>query len=76
MNEFILSTDFQANMEKSIQPSLTLKVVGHQWYWSYEYPEVHLLEEANPETLKVSDVPPAEAYFKKGKSIRFKTTLL
>lgn len=53
------------SMEESIQPSLTLKVVGHQWYWSYEYPEVHLLEEANPETLKVSDVAPAESYFKK-----------
>jgi cytochrome c oxidase subunit 2 len=23
--------------EEIIDPSLTLKVVGHQWYWSYEY---------------------------------------
>eukprot|EP00952_Eustigmatos_sp_NYUAD-ZCMA_P000023 2-Eustigmatos_ZCMA.PRE.6 len=29
------------SMEESVQPSLTLKVVGHQWYWSYEYPEIH-----------------------------------
>lgn len=53
------------SMEESIQPSLTLKVIGHQWYWSYEYPEVHQFEEANPEALKVSDLPPAEAYYKK-----------
>lgn len=53
------------SMEESIQPSLTLKVVGHQWYWSYEYPEVHQIEELNPESLKVSDIPPAEAYYKK-----------
>lgn len=53
------------SMEESIQPSLTLKVVGHQWYWSYEYPEVHQIEELTPEALKVSDLPPAEAYYKK-----------
>jgi cytochrome c oxidase subunit 2 len=53
------------SMEESIQPSLTLKVVGHQWYWSYEYPEIHQVEEMSPEVLKVSDVPPAEAFYKK-----------
>lgn len=53
------------SMEESIQPSLTLKVVGHQWYWSYEYPEVHQIEELSPESLKISDVPPAEAFYKK-----------
>nr|WBV74586.1 cytochrome c oxidase subunit II [Cordax unidentatus] len=26
------------------QPSLTLKVVGHQWYWSYEYSDFGELE--------------------------------
>jgi cytochrome c oxidase subunit 2 len=25
------------SMEEIIDPSLTLKVVGHQWYWEYEY---------------------------------------
>jgi cytochrome c oxidase subunit 2 len=25
------------SLDESINPSLTLKVVGHQWYWSYEY---------------------------------------
>lgn len=23
--------------DELIEPALTLKVVGHQWYWSYEY---------------------------------------
>jgi cytochrome c oxidase subunit 2 len=25
------------SMDEIIDPSLTLKVVGHQWYWTYEY---------------------------------------
>ncbi len=25
------------SLDESINPALTLKVVGHQWYWSYEY---------------------------------------
>jgi len=25
------------SMDEVIDPSLTLKVIGHQWYWSYEY---------------------------------------
>ena len=24
-------------MDEVISPTLTIKVVGHQWYWSYEY---------------------------------------
>jgi cytochrome c oxidase subunit 2 len=31
-------------MEEIIIASLTLKIVGHQWYWSYEYPEVPILD--------------------------------
>jgi len=26
-------------MEQKIDPDLTVKVVGHQWYWEYEYPD-------------------------------------
>ncbi len=26
-------------MDKAQNPELTLKIVGHQWYWSYEYPD-------------------------------------
>ena len=25
------------SMDEIIDPAVTLKVVGHQWYWSYEY---------------------------------------
>nr|YP_009579060.1 cytochrome c oxidase subunit 2 [Vischeria stellata]QBK36847.1 cytochrome c oxidase subunit 2 [Vischeria stellata] len=43
------------SMEESIQPSLTLKVVGHQWYWSYEYPEIHVFDEVNSDNFKLSE---------------------
>lgn len=26
-------------MDKTVDPGLTLKVIGKQWYWTYEYPE-------------------------------------
>ncbi len=26
-------------MDKTYEPDMTLKVSGHQWYWSYEYPD-------------------------------------
>nr|QZI86063.1 cytochrome c oxidase subunit II [Ischnobaenella hainana] len=26
-------------MDEIISPTLTIKVIGHQWYWSYEYSE-------------------------------------
>jgi len=32
------------SLDESIDPSLTLKVVGHQWYWSYEYSDYSTLE--------------------------------
>jgi cytochrome c oxidase subunit 2 len=25
------------SLDELVEPSLTLKIVGHQWYWSYEY---------------------------------------
>ena len=25
------------SIDENIDPSLTIKVIGHQWYWSYEY---------------------------------------
>lgn len=52
------------SMEETIQPSLTLKVVGHQWYWSYEYPEVHEFDHLDREALKVGTPPSDESYFK------------
>ncbi len=26
-------------MDKAEDPDMTLKVIGHQWYWTYEYPD-------------------------------------
>ena len=37
------------SLDELIDPSVTLKVVGHQWYWSYEYSDYATL--AGGETL-------------------------
>jgi cytochrome c oxidase subunit 2 len=37
------------SLDELIDPSLTLKIVGHQWYWSYEYSDYAMLE--NSESL-------------------------
>ncbi len=32
-------------MDRAANPEMTLKAIGHQWYWSYEYPgqrQLHL----------------------------------
>ena len=34
-------------MDEMLDPSITLKVVGHQWYWSYEYSDYNHLTEEN-----------------------------
>ena len=33
------------SMDEVIDPAITLKVVGHQWYWSYEYSDYNTTEE-------------------------------
>jgi cytochrome c oxidase subunit 2 len=33
------------SLDEIINPSITLKVIGHQWYWSYEYSDATLEEE-------------------------------
>nr|AWW89667.1 cytochrome c oxidase subunit 2 [Sargassum horneri]AWW89704.1 cytochrome c oxidase subunit 2 [Sargassum horneri]QCC70968.1 cytochrome c oxidase subunit 2 [Sargassum horneri]QCC71005.1 cytochrome c oxidase subunit 2 [Sargassum horneri]QCC71042.1 cytochrome c oxidase subunit 2 [Sargassum horneri] len=38
-------------MEEVIDPSLTIKVVGHQWYWSYEYSDFELVPRVTKENL-------------------------
>jgi cytochrome c oxidase subunit 2 len=30
------------SLDELVTPSVTLKVIGHQWYWSYEYTETEL----------------------------------
>lgn len=36
-------------------PDLTIKVVGHQWYWSYEYPDQGIAFDANIKADKELD---------------------
>nr|AWU49027.1 cytochrome c oxidase subunit 2 [Pseudophacopteron sp. DMP-2018] len=31
-------------MDEIINPSLTIKIMGHQWYWSYEYNDFNSVE--------------------------------
>jgi cytochrome c oxidase subunit 2 len=33
------------SLDELIDPSLTLKIVGHQWYWTYEYSDFSNLKE-------------------------------
>jgi len=30
-----------------VDPSLTLKVIGHQWYWTYEYSDYSVSEDGS-----------------------------
>ncbi|HEY7991531.1 MAG TPA: cytochrome c oxidase subunit II [Stellaceae bacterium] len=34
-------------MDRTPKPDMTLKVTGHQWYWSYEYPDQKLNFDSN-----------------------------
>jgi cytochrome c oxidase subunit 2 len=43
-------------MDEVVHPKLTVKVIGHQWYWSFEYsPESVFLEKAKAEKGKVME---------------------
>lgn len=33
------SLHINSTIDKIEEPELTLKIVGHQWYWNYEYPD-------------------------------------
>jgi cytochrome c oxidase subunit 2 len=35
------------SMDEMLDPGVTLKVVGHQWYWSYEYSDYNHITEDN-----------------------------
>lgn len=55
-------------MSEPVEPEMTLKVVGYQWYWNYQYPDngdfsfdSYMVEEANlkpgePRLLKTDNV--------------------
>jgi len=36
--------------ESKVMPNMTLKVVGHQWYWSYEYSDYTIEDESSEQT--------------------------
>lgn len=42
-------------------PDLTLKVTGHQWYWSYEYPDRHHIAFDSQAIWSVPDITDADA---------------
>lgn len=46
------------SMEEVVDPSITLKVVGHQWYWSYEYSDYvsQLAESADEDLTQVKSI--------------------
>lgn len=35
------------SLDELIDPQVTLKIVGHQWYWSYEFSDYQLLNDSN-----------------------------
>ena len=35
------------SLDELLDPQITLKIVGHQWYWSYEYSDYNHLTEEN-----------------------------
>jgi len=43
------------SMDEIVDPSITLKVVGHQWYWSYEYSD-YVSEVADSSGEVITDI--------------------
>lgn len=35
------------SIDEVIAPNISLKVIGHQWYWSYEYSDYHNIKTSN-----------------------------
>lgn len=45
-------------MDKAKDPEMTLKVTGHMWYWSYEYPEHKIAFDSN--MIQEKDLQPGQ----------------
>lgn len=43
------------SMDEIIEPLLTIKVIGHQWYWSYEFLDPNILFKLYYETIGSSE---------------------
>jgi cytochrome c oxidase subunit 2 len=39
------------SIDEAASPSITVKIIGHQWYWSYEYSDYDFLDAFNEEGL-------------------------
>jgi cytochrome c oxidase subunit 2 len=46
------------SMDRAADAEMTLKATGHQWYWSYDYPDQHISFDAN--LLQDSDRKPGD----------------
>jgi len=47
------------SMDEIIEPLLTIKIIGHQWYWSYEFLDPNILFKLYYESL---DVKPSKEF--------------
>lgn len=45
------------SMDEIIEPLLTIKVIGHQWYWSYEFLDPNILFKLYYESLDINAKP-------------------
>ena len=45
------------SMDEIIEPLLTIKVIGHQWYWSYEFLDPNILFKLYYESLDIDAKP-------------------
>lgn len=54
------------SMDEIVSPSVTLKVIGHQWYWSYEYSDYVDVSDVSSTNLAFDSYMIPEADLKKG----------
>lgn len=40
------------SMDEVVDPSITIKATGHQWYWSYQYDDLQITETINETPVK------------------------
>jgi len=62
----IFSLKLEYFMDKAQHPEMTLKVTGHQWYWSYQYQLTENGKETNAVAFDANMIPEADAV-KQGK---------
>jgi cytochrome c oxidase subunit 2 len=58
------------SLDEISNPALTLKILGHQWYWSYEISDFNSCSEDNS-TLKYSSYMLTDEFLKENNSIGF-----